>query len=231
LVADAEPSWWSKGEVLAGFPRPAQVADWYEGKESAGASTSPESARQPRHPEDASHNADTYAEKGGGHANRHEPDATRHPGLAGEKPPVADEGPATQKPVDTPNSEHTESLAGVAGGFGSENTSPTRQRPLSDDVAPGESATLSDVAARRGSVERTLTVSEVLSETNTSGTGAALNAENYRKGELGEESAIEYTTKAILHRRGRNMDGWQRHAPAVRAALTHGAFCDCGECL
>jgi hypothetical protein len=76
-----------------------------------------------------------------------------------------------------------------------------------------------------------LTVSEALSEINTSGTGAALNAENYRKGELGEESAIEYTTKAILHRRGRDTGGWQHHAPAVRAALTHPLDCECGECL
>lgn len=243
LVAEAEPSWWSKGEVLAGFPRPQQVADWYEESASGGESTSPESARQTRHPEDASHNAGTYAEKSGGYSNRHEADATRHPGteeyseeVAGGKPPVADGTAATQNRVDKPNTESTDPVAGVAGGSGSENTSPVhhtrqqQQRPLSDDVAPGKSATLSEVAERRGSVEGALTVREALSEINTSGTGAALNAANYRKGELGEESAIEYTTKAILRRRGRNAGGWQHHAPAVRAALTHDAFCDCAEC-
>ena len=31
LVEDAEPSWWEKGDVLAGFPRPEQVRSWWEG--------------------------------------------------------------------------------------------------------------------------------------------------------------------------------------------------------
>lgn len=29
LVADADPSWWEDGEVLAGFPRPEEVAEWW----------------------------------------------------------------------------------------------------------------------------------------------------------------------------------------------------------
>lgn len=157
LVADAEPSWWSKGEVLAGFPRPGQVADWYGGSNS---STSPESARQPRHPAEASHDADTYAEKGGGHPDRQRPAATRQSteaaGLAGGKPPVADEGPATQNPVGMANTESTEAVAGVAGGFGSgepfrNRQRPKRDRPLSNDVAPGESATVADLRERRAS--------------------------------------------------------------------------------
>lgn len=232
LVADAEPSWWSKGEVLAGFPRPEQVRDWYEGRASGEESTSPESARQPRHPDDVSHDADTYAKNGGGHSTRQRPASTRQSaeaaGVAGDKPPVADEGPATQKPIGKPDMESTERLAGVAGGFGSKEPLPARQRPLSDDVKPGESKTLSEVAAQR---EESLSVDQVLSEINERGTGAAINAANYRNGELGEESAIEYTTKAILHRRGRGTDGWQHHAPAVRAALTHPLDCQCAECL
>lgn len=30
LVADAEPSWWEKGDLLVGFPRPEQVRLWWE---------------------------------------------------------------------------------------------------------------------------------------------------------------------------------------------------------
>jgi transcriptional regulator with XRE-family HTH domain len=30
LVADAEPSWWEKGDLLVGFPRPEQVRVWWE---------------------------------------------------------------------------------------------------------------------------------------------------------------------------------------------------------
>lgn len=214
LVADAEPSWWGKGEVLAGFPRPEQVRDWYQGR---GEPLSPESARQPRHPSEESHNADTYGEKGGGHSTRQQPAATRHPtaeesseGLAGAKPPVADEIPATENGVGKPNTEHTEGLVGVAGGFGEGSNPPPSEAP-------------------NGLL--TLTVSEVLEEANTSGTGAALNAAHYRAGEMKEESAIEYTTKAILHRRGMDTGEWSRHAPAVRAALTHKLGCECEECL
>lgn len=239
LVADAEPSWWSKGEVLAGFPRPGQVADWYEGGPGGEESTSLESARQARHPARASHEADTYAENGGGHPDRHEPDAARQSiegtEVAGRKPPLADETPATQNPIDKPDSGHAEPVAGLAGGFGSEERSPTRReprRPLSDQVEPGGSATLPELAARRGGTEGTLTVSEVLSEINTPGTGAALNAANYHAGLYKrEENAMEQVAKAILHRHGRDVGGWQHHAPAVRAALTHPLDCSCEECL
>jgi len=30
LVKDADPSWWAAGEVLEGFPTPAQVKSWWE---------------------------------------------------------------------------------------------------------------------------------------------------------------------------------------------------------
>ncbi len=211
LVDDAEPSWWSKGEVLAGLPRPEQVRDWYEGR---GESTSPASARQSRHPSEESHDADTYAEKGDGHSTRQQPAATRRPaaeegseGLADAKPPVADRRPATQSGVDKPDAEHEEPLAGVAGGFGRGNTPP----PSSNGLLK-------------------LTVSEVLSEINTPKTGATLNAAHYRNGDMKEESAVEYITKAILHRRSMDTGGWSRHAPAVRAALAHPPLCECEEC-
>jgi hypothetical protein len=37
LVVEAEPSWWEKGDLLVGFPRPGQVRDWWEEQRPAGA--------------------------------------------------------------------------------------------------------------------------------------------------------------------------------------------------
>ncbi len=64
-----------------------------------------------------------------------------------------------------------------------------------------------------------LTVSEALAEINRRGSGANKNAELYRRGELSEETAVEYVTCSILHTRGRSFEVWRRHAPAVRKAL------------
>jgi hypothetical protein len=33
LVDHAEPSWWAKGDALAGFPKPEQVREWWHGEE------------------------------------------------------------------------------------------------------------------------------------------------------------------------------------------------------
>lgn len=76
-----------------------------------------------------------------------------------------------------------------------------------------------------------LTADEVLAQINRPGSGAAKQAELYRRGEITEENAIEWVTCAILGRRGEGFDGWERHAPAVQAALTHGVGCECEECL
>ncbi len=65
-----------------------------------------------------------------------------------------------------------------------------------------------------------LTVSEVLAEINRWGSGASRNVELYRRGELCEEQAVEYTTCAILHRRGESFEVWRHHAPTVRKALS-----------
>jgi hypothetical protein len=46
LVADAEPSWWQKGDLLLGFPRPEQVLRWWE----EGGYSASESARPPDTP-------------------------------------------------------------------------------------------------------------------------------------------------------------------------------------
>ena len=45
LVTGAEPSWWRKGDLLVGLPRPEQVRRWWE----EGACSAPKSARQARH--------------------------------------------------------------------------------------------------------------------------------------------------------------------------------------
>ncbi len=122
LVADAEPSWWHKDDLLEGFPRPEQVWRWWEEKESR---SSTEPARHTRHPEHESLNPPTSAEKDGGHAIRHWPSGTRHPEngdskevLAGTEAVVADDLPATEKPVVKPDSNGHGVVAGVAGGFG-----------------------------------------------------------------------------------------------------------------
>lgn len=122
LVAGAEPDWWNKCEMLAGLPRPDQVAGWWKTGNSSSAGL--ESARQARHPRKESRDADTYGEKGGGQPNRHAPDAARHPEtgaepqvVAGETPTVADEAPASSNSADKPQTAAKQPVAGLAGGF------------------------------------------------------------------------------------------------------------------
>jgi AcrR family transcriptional regulator len=116
LVADAEPSWWNDDDLLEGFPHPEQVWRWWEEKESH---STQESARHTRHPQDESHNALSHAENPGGHSTRHPSATTRHPEdadlLAGMELTVADETPASESPVDKPDSDDSGSVVGVAG--------------------------------------------------------------------------------------------------------------------
>jgi hypothetical protein len=42
LIADAEPSWWEKGDLLVGFPRPEHVRAWWEEEHSVDASETTE---------------------------------------------------------------------------------------------------------------------------------------------------------------------------------------------
>lgn len=77
----------------------------------------------------------------------------------------------------------------------------------------------SDRSDKRSPNFTPLTVSEVLAEINHDGSGAAKNADLYRRGELSEENAVRYTTCAILHRRRESFEVWEHHAPAVRKAL------------
>jgi hypothetical protein len=97
---------------------------------------------------------------------------------------------------------------------------------------PASSAGSANTANRYGNFSETarLSIADVLEEMNRPDTGAAKNAELYRRGEITAENAVEWITKAVLVRRGMDAAGWERHAPAVEAALTHPLDCDCEEC-
>jgi AAA domain len=64
-----------------------------------------------------------------------------------------------------------------------------------------------------------LTVVEALEEIARPGSEAGRGVELLRKGEIGEEDAVEWITKAILHRRSKSWVGWEQHAAATREAL------------
>jgi transcriptional regulator with XRE-family HTH domain len=61
LVADAEPSWWEKEDLLLGFPRPEQVRAWCEEARSASA---PQTAERAEQDADEAHNTLGQAENG-----------------------------------------------------------------------------------------------------------------------------------------------------------------------
>jgi hypothetical protein len=122
LVAGAEPDWWNKGELLAGFPRPEQVKDWWKARNDS--ATGAESARHARHPREEGRDADTYAQKGGGRPDRHGPDAARHPEneaapevVSGDETAVAGGMPASVNGVYKPKTDTKSPVAGVAGSF------------------------------------------------------------------------------------------------------------------
>jgi hypothetical protein len=64
-----------------------------------------------------------------------------------------------------------------------------------------------------------LTAAAVLEEIARPGSQAGQGVESLRKGEIGEEDAVEWITKAILHRRSKSWVGWEQHASATREAL------------
>ncbi len=121
LVAEAEPSWWRKGdEPLVGFPTPEHVRQWYESRRR---SSAPQSARQDRHLENVKQIIDTSTQNPGGYHIRH-PNSTgrhlNHPKTtsldsAGTDTSAADEAPATGHGSDKPKNESFGLVAGVAG--------------------------------------------------------------------------------------------------------------------
>ncbi len=109
-----------------------------------------------------------------------------------------------------------------------------REEPVSWDLQPGEVTTIAELATRReerrGDTTKTtkapmpedftrLTVAEAATEINRPGSGAYINTQLYRRGEITEEDAVRWITCAILHRRKESFENWRRHAPAVRKAL------------
>ncbi|PLS83930.1 MAG: hypothetical protein CYG60_20585 [Actinobacteria bacterium] len=110
---------------------------------------------------------------------------------------------------------------------------PDRNDPVgcAENEANGRVGRVSNNGSERDAGVHTLTISEVLSEIGKPGSGTGEQAEFYRCGEPVNREAIERVTKTILRRRGWNEDSWQRHAPAVEAALTHSIGCECQECL
>jgi DNA primase len=59
LVADAEPSWWQEGDVMAGFPTPHEVQAWWDENFPPGRSNR---SNQSNHLAGTDPNPDTYAE-------------------------------------------------------------------------------------------------------------------------------------------------------------------------
>lgn len=120
LVADAEPSWWRKGDLLIGFPRPEQVRRWWE-EGGVSSSSAPKSARHARHPQDEGTNPLTYAKNPVGHPTRQPTTPARHSvnghKVSGGNDPVSDKPPATEDSLSKPQSTSDDPVSGLSGGF------------------------------------------------------------------------------------------------------------------
>jgi hypothetical protein len=125
LVADAEPSWWRKGDLLVGFPRPEHVWKWWREKVPPPA---PKTTRHDRHTQDGGQEAHSNAENGGGHPTRHPPITSRQAEterqqegedkvVAGVKTVLADHSPDSENGLDKPQTNACGVVVGVAGGF------------------------------------------------------------------------------------------------------------------
>lgn len=99
-------------------------------------------------------------------------------------------------------------------------------RPLSADLAPGQSATLSELATRREA-------KAAGAEMRRSKSGPALALKTYL--EKPNEQRLEWLTKAILTVRGLDTANWRDIAAAVKAAAEdpakHPVDCECEVCL
>ena len=109
------------------------------------------------------------------------------------------------------------------------------KRDLQDVQPNGQTGLLSAGEHLERAAEKTegrlLLTDEILREINRSGSGAAKQANLYRRGEITKNNAVEWITKAILQHKGADTTGWQASAPAVEAALTHPISCACEWCL
>jgi len=167
ISKDAEPSWWTVGDVMAGFPR---VADVYaadgkpdpDGPPSGGPSgskgdTSPGNSGNEGNTETVGKKPDTYAA---------EPVSEGGNGKETRFPPPPDEQDEhvhglftdemnTQSGVGKQNGNHKRGSVHVSTGFadsGDEQMPVKSEDPLSWELEPGESATLKELKARRTGV-------------------------------------------------------------------------------
>jgi hypothetical protein len=112
-----------------------------------------------------------------------------------------------------------------------------RQDPVGESEAHSEKrryrrdkSDISDRSLARGAKgmvrHATFTLGEIVEEINAPNTGAAMQAELYRRGDITKENAIEWITKAVLVRRGVDTLDWRQHVPAVEAALTRPQDCN-----
>jgi hypothetical protein len=125
LVANAEPTWWRKSDLLVGFPRPEEVWQWW-GEESP--PPAPKTARHDRHTQDRSQEAHSRAQNGGGHPTRHSLAPTHHTEterlqegqgneVAGHKTLVADELLASESGLDKLETDAHGRVAGAGSTF------------------------------------------------------------------------------------------------------------------
>jgi DNA primase len=116
LVVDAEPSWWHKGDLLVGFPRPEQVRRWWEET-----TLGPDSPRHARHPEGKAPTSDTSAEKPVGPPARQHSPSTRQSTteeVSGDKISVSDGEPDNKIGLDKRRNGDRGLLSGVSGTSG-----------------------------------------------------------------------------------------------------------------
>lgn len=131
LVADAVPSWWHKGDLLLGFPRPEQVWRWWDECRPAS-----ETARQPRHPTDEASNPQTYEENGVGQSIRHPADAARQQRVSDADTVVSDGGPDSKNRIDKPDTDDEELVSGLSGEFKSEEQAGNYRALIREGMAP-----------------------------------------------------------------------------------------------
>jgi hypothetical protein len=105
------------------------------------------------------------------------------------------------------------------------NPPPRSERPLSDDLEPGQSATLSELAASREA-------EAAGAQMRRSKSGPALALKTYI--EKPNDQRLEWLTKAVLTAQGLDTARWRGIAAAVKAAAedsaNHPADCDCEAC-
>jgi hypothetical protein len=126
LVADADPSWWEKGDLLVGFPHPEQVWAWWE---EAGYGLSSKVAEHSEHTADQAQNPLANAGNGVRLSAEQSPNGAEHSGY-GER---ADQGVRLEAVSVREAAEHESGLGkpetandnvpfGVFGGFESKTT-------------------------------------------------------------------------------------------------------------